>query len=188
MGNKHADKAPALAGKTPKKELHGLALGIERIGLVSLHFPFTVAFIAVVLALAAGFGVARLKVDDSLSQLFRSETAEFKQYAQNPAIRFLFTQTLRAGAGAAGALCLATMVSIASRGFLGRSGRGSTTPTSWRQRRREYRTRDHDVSGMTHPSRMKRAQRSRIAVNKASIAELIFKNVCLPSRTILPAV
>jgi hypothetical protein len=33
------------------------------------------------------------------------------------------------GAGAAGALCLATTVSIASPGFLGRSGRGSTTHT-----------------------------------------------------------
>src|ERR1700730_10546005 len=30
-------------------------------------------------ALAAGFGVARIKVDDSLSQLFRSDTPEFKQ-------------------------------------------------------------------------------------------------------------
>jgi hypothetical protein len=33
------------------------------------------------------------------------------------------------GAGAAGALCLATTVSIASPGFLGRSGRGSTAHT-----------------------------------------------------------
>ena len=33
------------------------------------------------------------------------------------------------GAGAAGALCLATTVSIASAGFLGCSGRGSTAHT-----------------------------------------------------------
>ena len=32
------------------------------------------------LAIAAGFGVARLRVDDSLSQLFRSDTPEFRQY------------------------------------------------------------------------------------------------------------
>jgi uncharacterized protein len=80
LGIEHADEA--LAGKTPKKGLHGLALGIERLGLVSLRFPFAVAFVAVVLAIAAGFGVTRLKVDDSLSQLFRSDTAEFKQYEE----------------------------------------------------------------------------------------------------------
>jgi len=34
------------------------------------------------------------------------------------------------GVGAAGPLCLATTVSIASRGFLGRSGRGSTAHTN----------------------------------------------------------
>ena len=55
------------------------------------------------------------------------------------AIRFLFTNSsgwkgdlqpfLCLGAGAAGALCLATTVSIASPGFLGRSGRGSTAHT-----------------------------------------------------------
>jgi hypothetical protein len=57
-----------------KKALHALALGIERIGLVSLRFPLAVAVVAIALALAAGFGVARIKVDDSLSQLFRSDT------------------------------------------------------------------------------------------------------------------
>jgi predicted RND superfamily exporter protein len=34
------------------------------------------------LMLGAVFGIERLKVDDSLSQLFRSETAEFKQYEE----------------------------------------------------------------------------------------------------------
>jgi uncharacterized protein len=36
----------------------------------------------IALAIAAGFGVARIKVDDSLSQLFRSDTPEFKQYEE----------------------------------------------------------------------------------------------------------
>jgi hypothetical protein len=40
-----------------------------------------------------------------------------------------FQPFLCLGAGAAGALCLATTVSIASSGFLGRSGRGSTAHT-----------------------------------------------------------
>jgi uncharacterized protein len=60
--------------------LHALAFGIERMGLVSLRFPRAVAFVAVLFAIAAGIGAARLKVDDSLSELFRSETSEFKQY------------------------------------------------------------------------------------------------------------
>jgi hypothetical protein len=77
----HAGEAQAPAKNPAKKGLHELAFGIERIGLVSLHFPFAV-FVAVLLAVAAGFGVTRLKVDDSLSQLFRSDTPEFKQYEE----------------------------------------------------------------------------------------------------------
>jgi uncharacterized protein len=78
----HAGEAQAPAKNPAKKGLHELAFGIERIGLVSLHFPFAAVFVAVLLAVAAGFGVARLKVDDSLSQLFRSNTPEFKQYEE----------------------------------------------------------------------------------------------------------
>ena len=36
-----------------KKALHALALGIERIGLVSLRFPLVVALVVIALALAA---------------------------------------------------------------------------------------------------------------------------------------
>jgi len=116
------------------------------------------------------------------------------------AIRFLFTQTLRTGEGIFSPFCVSEWAPLVRyalrRRFRSRPGAfwgvlaaaPPPTPTSWRQRRRECRTRDHDVSGMTHPSCMKRAQRSRIAVNTASIVELIFKNVCLPCRTILPAV
>jgi predicted RND superfamily exporter protein len=78
----HAGEARAPAGNPAKKGLHELAFGIERIGLASLHFPLAVAIVAVFLAIAAGFGVTRLKVDDSLSQLFRSGTPEFKQYEE----------------------------------------------------------------------------------------------------------
>jgi len=59
---------------------HAIAFGFERIGLLSLRFPLAVALVAIALAIAAGLGVARIKVDDSLSQLFRSDTLEFKQY------------------------------------------------------------------------------------------------------------
>lgn len=80
LGN--ADQAKPSSGASAKQRQHKLALGIERIGLVSLRIPLAVALVAAGLAIAAGFGVAGLKVDDSLSQLFRSDTPEFKQYEE----------------------------------------------------------------------------------------------------------
>jgi uncharacterized protein len=65
-----------------KRPLPALALGIERIGFVSLRFPLTVALVTLLLAIAAGVGVTRLKVDDSLSRLFRSDTPQFHQYEE----------------------------------------------------------------------------------------------------------
>ena len=64
------------------REPFALALGIERIGLVGLRFPAASALILVALSIAAAFGLMRIKVDDSLSQLFRSDTAEFRQYEE----------------------------------------------------------------------------------------------------------
>ncbi|KRR19446.1 RND transporter [Bradyrhizobium retamae] len=57
-----------------------LAFGIERIGLLSLRFPTVVACVAAALVVIAGFGIPRIRIDDSLSQLFRSDTPQFKQY------------------------------------------------------------------------------------------------------------
>ena len=65
---------------TPQAEHHRIALGIERIGLISLRFPLAVTLVLIALCVAAAFGAWRIKVDDSLSQLFRSDTPEFKQY------------------------------------------------------------------------------------------------------------
>ena len=59
-----------------------LALGAERFGLVSLRYPFVVLAIFIALGIAAAFGVERLRVDDSLSQLFRSDTPQFHQFEQ----------------------------------------------------------------------------------------------------------
>ncbi|MEX0853927.1 MAG: MMPL family transporter [Bauldia sp.] len=59
-----------------------IALGVERIGILSLRFPLVAAVLSVLAATAAGYGVTRLKVDDSLSQLFRSDTAEYRQYEE----------------------------------------------------------------------------------------------------------
>jgi predicted RND superfamily exporter protein len=63
-------------------EPSSIALGLERIGLVSLRFPIIATLLLIVLSVGAAFGVARIKVDDSLSQLFRSNTPEFRQYEE----------------------------------------------------------------------------------------------------------
>ncbi len=59
-----------------------IALGLERIGLISLRFPLLVGLATIVLLIAAAFGLARIKVDDSLSQLFRADTPEFKTFEE----------------------------------------------------------------------------------------------------------
>src|SRR4030081_1411477 len=57
-----------------------IALGLERIGLISLRFPLMVWLATIVLVIAAVFGLARIKVDYSLSQMFCSDTPEFKTF------------------------------------------------------------------------------------------------------------
>ena len=57
-------------------------LGIDRIGLVALRAPVISAVVIVALTALAVLGLLRLKVDDSLSELFRSNTKEFKQYEE----------------------------------------------------------------------------------------------------------
>ncbi|MGW5841036.1 efflux RND transporter permease subunit [Methylorubrum extorquens] len=72
-----------LAGTRPPPSPHKpdrLALGIERLGLIALRFPVAATLILLALCVAATFGALRLKVDDSLSQLFRADTPEFRQY------------------------------------------------------------------------------------------------------------
>ena len=59
-----------------------LALGIERIGFYSLSHRTLCALAFIALSLIAAVGFARVKVDDSLSQLFRSDTDEFRTYEE----------------------------------------------------------------------------------------------------------
>ena len=73
----YARPAPQRAGADFR-----LALGVERLGLLSLAHPWLVGAIAVLLMIFAALGVLRLKVDDSLSQLFRSDTPEFRQFEE----------------------------------------------------------------------------------------------------------
>ncbi len=57
-----------------------LVLGFERVGLIALRTPLFSAMIVAILCVLAAFGVTKLRVDDSLSSLFRSNTAEFRQF------------------------------------------------------------------------------------------------------------
>jgi predicted RND superfamily exporter protein len=71
------------AGKiSGSKARFNLALGTERIGLMPLKYPAFISVIALLLGIAAAFGIGRIQIDDSLSQLFRSDTPEFHQYEE----------------------------------------------------------------------------------------------------------
>ena len=59
-----------------------LALGIERIGFFALSHRTLCAIVFVILCAVAAVGFVRVKVDDSLSQLFLSDTDEFRTYEE----------------------------------------------------------------------------------------------------------
>ena len=58
------------------------SFGIEKLGLVALKAPYISALLILVASIAAIIGVSRLQVDDSLSELFRTDTKEFRQYEE----------------------------------------------------------------------------------------------------------
>ena len=58
------------------------SLGLERVGLLALKAPNLVAVLIAVVTVFAAFGVTRLQVDDSLSELFRTDTEEFHRYEE----------------------------------------------------------------------------------------------------------
>jgi uncharacterized protein len=58
------------------------AFGLERAGLIGLGRPrLTIALVVLVSALAV-LGLMQLRVDDSLSELFRTDTDEFRRYEE----------------------------------------------------------------------------------------------------------
>ena len=59
-----------------------IAFGLERIGLVAVQAPILSCIVLVALLIAAIFGIERIKIDDSLSQLFRSNSREYRQYEE----------------------------------------------------------------------------------------------------------
>ncbi len=69
----------AVQEPAPKRGL-SFSLGLERIGLIALQERIATVIAVVVISLLAAFGVNRIQVDDSLSELFRADTAEFRQF------------------------------------------------------------------------------------------------------------
>jgi predicted RND superfamily exporter protein len=57
-----------------------LGLGLERIGLAALKWPLAMLALLLAVTALALAGINRIKVDDSLTELFRTSTPEFKQY------------------------------------------------------------------------------------------------------------
>ncbi len=58
------------------------SFGIERLGLLATTASVATAIAIVIISVIAVFGVFRLSVDDSLSELFRTDTEEFRRYEQ----------------------------------------------------------------------------------------------------------
>jgi len=57
-----------------------IAFGLERIGLIAIRAPILSCIILLAMVIGAIFGIERIKIDDSLSQLFRSSSKEYRQY------------------------------------------------------------------------------------------------------------
>jgi predicted RND superfamily exporter protein len=57
-----------------------LTFGLERLGLIALAQPVVSLILIGLISAAAVVGVSNLKVDDSLSELFRTDTEEFRRY------------------------------------------------------------------------------------------------------------
>ncbi len=80
--NRDIGEAGASHGSAPHAAPYRLVLGFERVGLIALKTPIFSAIVAAALCLVAAFGVGKLKVDNSLSTLFRSNSAEFRHFEE----------------------------------------------------------------------------------------------------------
>ena len=78
--------------KTESRPTASIAFGLERLGLVAVQAPILSCIVLLGLIVAAVFGIQRIKIDDSLSQLFRSNSKEYQQYEAEtkrfPAVEF----------------------------------------------------------------------------------------------------
>ena len=71
-----------MLGQERPGERLNIAFGVERLAYLGLRRPILTLIALAALVVAAVFGINRLAVDDSLSELFRAETPEFKTFEQ----------------------------------------------------------------------------------------------------------
>src|SRR6476660_1745762 len=79
MLEKHSDSEVHVE-KIEQRPTASIAFGLERLGLIAVQAPILSCIILVALIIGAIFGIDRIKIDDSLSQLFRSNSKDYKQY------------------------------------------------------------------------------------------------------------
>src|SRR3569623_2109648 len=79
MLEKHSE-SEVHVDKVEQGPASSIAFGLERIGLIAVKAPIVSCIILVALIVGAIFGIERIKIDDSLSQLFRSNSKEYRQY------------------------------------------------------------------------------------------------------------
>ena len=66
----------------PPRRSFLFSFGLDKIGLLALKAPYVSAALIALVTVLAIFGVSRMKVDDSLSELFRTDSKEFQQYEE----------------------------------------------------------------------------------------------------------
>ena len=64
----------------PRKGRLGIVFGAERLALIPFNVPRATTLVALALAVLAILGIHRIRIDDSLSQLFHSESPAFKLF------------------------------------------------------------------------------------------------------------
>src|SRR5438874_7022766 len=79
MLEKHSDREVHVE-KVEQRPMASIAFGLERLGLIAVQAPILSCIVLVALIIGAIFGIDRIKIDDSLSQLFRSNSREYRQY------------------------------------------------------------------------------------------------------------
>src|SRR6266481_9745183 len=79
MLEKHSDSEVHVE-KIEQRPTASIAFGLERLGLIAVQAPILSCIVLVALIIGAIFGIDRIKIDDSLSQLFRSNSKDYRQY------------------------------------------------------------------------------------------------------------
>ena len=77
---KELRKSRSTSRRSRSRRRSSIAFGLERIGLIAIKAPILACVVLAGLIIAAIFGIERIKIDDSLSQLFRSNSKDYKQY------------------------------------------------------------------------------------------------------------